>query len=104
VYANAARDTVVFEYELGISHIGDEVTNLQTGPCGAAAVRRSEAAGTTTYEWSLPASFLGKDRFQVGDQIGIGIAVNEGDADESDCGVNTGSCKGEDGQKGWSAY
>jgi hypothetical protein len=81
-FANAARDTQValYNYALGgvEGNIGSVIVNEEAGPGGTqAAVTR--VAPLTTYEILLPKASLGLADLAPGVQLGIGMAVNDGD-------------------------
>jgi hypothetical protein len=61
-----------------------------------ASIVRDEALRTTIYELKLPASVFGANGLVDGMQLGIGVAVNDGD--------NDGGQQGEGGWSGWGSY
>ena len=89
--ANAARNAQValYNYALGgvEGALGDVIVNHEAGPaanaaCGCdteAVVKRDSVKKKTTYEIKMPAASLGLTALTAGTQIGLGMAINDGD-------------------------
>lgn len=90
----------LFLYNIGLRDSGDillgnERTNGNPGLNAETdlAVVRDEDAKKTYYEFRITAAHLGLDGFSAGDDLGLGICVNDGD-----------KAAGQNGQKGWSGW
>ena len=98
---NRAGGQAFFLYNAGLRDNGDvllqnERTNGAPGLEAPAdfAVTRDDGAKMTYYEFRVGAANLGLDNsFSAGDEIGLGICVNDGDKGE-----------GQTGQKGWDGW
>jgi hypothetical protein len=89
VFANAAQDAVTHYYNYAESETGNEVAHTQTGPGGTAVtIERDEDAAITGYEIKFPAASLGKDQYQAGDLIAVGVCVNDGDQEVGQEGLS----------------
>ncbi len=104
---NAARDTVTHLYNYAIrdgyesgkvyksgdAGFGDRaIADKEKGPGNyTVAMVRDDEAKTTTYEALFTADSFGFTQFEVGQQFGFGVCVNDGDKDTP-------------GQKGWSGW
>jgi hypothetical protein len=96
LFANRQRDLVTHLYNYALSGIegalGSVMIDDEQGPGGtSAAIVRDVETRRTYYEVKFPASSLGLARFEPGLQFGLGLCVNDGDADSP-------------GQKGWSGW
>lgn len=89
--ANAARDTQVALYNYALGGIegatGDVVIHHEAGPGGTEAVVTRNSP-ITTYEIKFPKDSIGLADLSDGVQLGIGMAINDGD-------------EATPGQKGW---
>lgn len=92
----------LFLYNIGLDGAGENVilqnerTNGSPGlVADDAAIVRDEGAKKTYYEFRFPATELqiAGDKFSDGDEVGVGICVNDGD--EGD---------GQNGQRGWDGW
>lgn len=92
----------LFLYNIGLDGAGENVilqnerTNGSPGlVADDAAIVRDDGAGKTYYEFRFPATELqiAGDKFGTGDEIGVGICVNDGD-----------TAAGQNGQKGWDGW
>jgi hypothetical protein len=84
----------------GLSNVGGTTSHTIHGEDTSVMVMtRDNAAKTTIYELKYPASNFGVDSFSSGDQFGVGVCVNDGDADNVG-----GAATGQGGQKGWSGW
>ena len=80
-------------YKSGDAGFGDRaIADKEKGPGNyTVAMVRDDDAKTTTYEALFTADSFGFDIFEVGQQFGFGVCVNDGDKDTP-------------GQKGWSGW
>ncbi|MDP6338366.1 MAG: sugar-binding protein, partial [Verrucomicrobiota bacterium] len=68
------------------------IADKEKGPGNySVAMVRDDAAKTTTYEALFTPDSFGFEQFEIGQQFGFGVCVNDGDADTP-------------GQKGWSGW
>ena len=89
--ANDARDTQVALYNYALGGVegatGDVVIQHEAGPGGTDAVV-TRSGTTTTYEIQFPKASINLADLSAGVELGIGMAINDGD-------------EGEPGQRGW---
>jgi len=99
VVADAARTAHTQLYNYGLSDAQDAmiIDNESAAGGGLAdddvVVARDDGANITFYEARFTPAALGLAGFAAGDQIGIGVCVNDGDLGD-----------GQDGQKGWGGW
>jgi len=99
VVADAARTAHTQLYNYGLNDAQDAIIidNEAAGGDGLlegdVIVVRDDGAKVTIYEARFTPAALGLTAFADGDQIGIGVCVNDGDLGE-----------GQDGQKGWGGW
>lgn len=89
-----SSQTALYNYALGGIEeelSPDTIIMHEAGPGGTeAVVRRDTVKKKTYYEIKMPAASMGFSAFKVGDKFGLGMAINDGDAEE-----------GQNGQRGW---
>ena len=92
----------LFLYNIGLDGAAENVilqnerTNGSPGlAADDAAIVRDEGAKKTYYEFRFPATELqiAGDKFSEGDELGVGICVNDGD-----------TAAGQEGQRGWDGW
>lgn len=84
--ANATRtkQVALYNYALGgvEEALGDVIVQTEAGPGGTSAmITRYSDIKKTVYEIQMPASSLGMTKLTAGTQIGLGMAINDGDKD-----------------------
>jgi len=98
---------VIPVYNYGLATSGEIIKHHEQGhpqaaPDTQATITRHATLPITTYEIAIPAESLqsvtGSTRLQAGHQLGVGVAVNDGDWGLS------GEDIGEAGQQGWSGW
>ena len=91
--ADRSQQVALYNYALGgvEDSLGDVIVMHEAGPGGTEAViTRNTTTKKTTYEIKLPKASLGLDVLEGGVTLGLGMAINDGDAGP-----------GQNGQKGW---
>ena len=103
VFANAEQDTVIGLLNIGLDNNKEDVIVHNEMKPGSSAdltaqehvkIVRHDTHSVTSYEVKVPRTWLAFDSaFAAGMAIGVGICVNDGEAEE-----------GQAGQKGWSGW
>jgi hypothetical protein len=98
LFSDGARSNTgeyyLYNYALGGTEdaLGETIVEHERGPGGTeGVVTRNTTTKKTTYEIKIPAAALGLTGFTAGQQVGVGMAINDGD-------------EATPGQKGWGGW